>query len=255
MAWKTRAKAASCFAWKSRPWPIVAVIAIVLAIADWQGLFSRLFLQSTGRSINEYLSFDLWPHLLWLAFFLFTVWLFFALVRMQGLIEPQIIVNRVPQSDLLLDSPVKTLDLYGKVLEEHKAKYLCGAAESISEVEVRDCRPFLTGIRKYDGGTGRFEDTGLNEALKLHWSIGHEETISLPKHIRRLFNILVFDQNSNEPRIDATWPLRYRGIMGDPGTYRINVVVVADGISHKSEMEFTWGPTWDKVSMRIISTS
>ena len=225
-----------------RRFVIGSIVLLVLGVYEW------LSIKLAERGMTALTGIPTWAIGVTVGLALLFWWMLEYAVRLRGSLSPKLRVEFRPDSGGIIQTPIKqtkrTIDRNtNNVTEEtteYQAVYVRGLVTATADKAVSDCMAYLTGVRKKDPNTGQYAATQYLDDLQLPWSHIGREAITIPKGIRRYFDIV----NVHEPtmRLDPSgpWPLTLRKLFDEHTSYQLDLLVSGDGISQKMTMELTW---------------
>ncbi|MCZ6770616.1 MAG: hypothetical protein O7G83_01355, partial [Proteobacteria bacterium] len=112
-----------------------------------------------------------------------------------------------------------------------------------------ECEAYLVNVQKKQYGGG-FNETDFHDSMDLPWSL-REGRAFLPMTIgagvRRYFDVLVVREDKNQIELVGFWPLRLRNMFSDHTAYRLELAVMANGITEKIPVCVEWNGQWDQI--------
>lgn len=262
MSWLRDRKEAVWAALGIRRSVILGILAACLKVAELLVEWMAQYLPEPlgGPAVIQIGPFGSWAIGAFLALLLFSYWVIEYAVKLREELRPKIKLSFNPNQGCLITTPIKTKTIE-KTLDgdverstERRGLEIRAMVSSESEKAVQGCTPYLVGIRKKDPVTGVYLTTNYIDDLELPWHMGYRSPITLPRGIRRYFNIIMIDENVKQPRLNTGWPLTLRNILDDKTTYELELAVTGDGISVGLKIEFTWTGDLDTVTAKQIWT-
>jgi len=203
--------------------------------------------EMAGRGMSALGNIPIWYLGSLFSVLLLAYWLLEHSSQQRRDLTPKLVLSFRPERGGIVSTPIKettrTIRGDGSVVEqnsEYTAVYIRGLATSGSERAVSGCVPFLTGVRKLNRETQQWESKHYFDDIQLPWSLIGNQELTIPKGVRRHFDIL--DVHERRMRIDpcGVWPLTARGLFADYTKYQVDVVVMGGGISERMTIEFSW---------------
>jgi len=178
------------------------------------------------------------------GFGLLLWWMVEYAVRLRRSLTPKLSIGLGGIVTTPVKEKTKSLDLKTGLVttktDEYQAVYLRGVVVAESEKAVSHCMAYLTGVRKKDKTTLQYTATQYLDDIQLPWSYIGREAITIPKGVRRYFDILDVHERRMRPDPCGVWPLTLRKLFDDHTSYRLDLLVAGDGISKSLTIEFTW---------------
>src|SRR5207247_688980 len=170
------------------------------------------------RGINILTDIQPWIIAAFVILLVIAYWILEYATKLRRQLTPKLSATFNPQGGSIVMTPVKQ-QKDGRVTDEWNAVYIRGLVTAESEIAVANCTPFLVSVRK-KASTGVFMDTQYVDDLQLPWSMIGHEPITIPKGIRRYFDIIQIDEKSMQPSICTAWPLTLRKLFDDKTSYQ-----------------------------------
>jgi hypothetical protein len=180
-------------------------------------------------------------------------------VKLRRQLAPKLAVSFAPERGCVVTTPIKeqTTEISNSGMKnirtvERRQVEIRALVTANSEMAVKDCVPYLTGVRKKDPASGVFLQTNYLDDLQLRWHMDSPGAITIPKDVRRYFTIVHIDEKVMQPRIATEWPLTIRNLFDDKTTYQLDLIVRGEGISTRQQIEFTWDGKLENVTGRQL---
>jgi hypothetical protein len=162
--------------------------------------------------------------------------------------KPKLELSCDPQQGCLI-TPIRVLHQLGVQQYETKATSIRIRVQANTTVGPQNVAAYLTNLeRKSSMG---WEESEYNEMVPLKW-VG---TDTLETDISNLFpkyvGVFHIDESNNAITVPGVpVPLSLPGFFTQPGTYRVTVSVMAEGMTSQARFEIDWKGQWDTVVMR-----
>jgi hypothetical protein len=122
------------------------------------------------------------------------------------------------------------------------SKWVQFSVSCATDAPLVDCEAWLTSVRRVDGDT--IGPQLVEEHIHCHWSQREERKITLPPLLIQRANLFSLYENSQPlPIVPHTNPIkiRLRNAIQQPGSYRVEVLVTAQGApSFHASFTFEW---------------
>lgn len=227
------------------------------------GAYAWIAAKLEERGVSALTGVPTWAIGAMVALGLLFWWMVEYAVRLRSQLAPKLCVEFKPDSGGIVMTPIKETKqifdpLSGAIKEvktEYQAVYVRGLVTAATEKEVGACSAYLTGIRKKDPKTMQYTATQYLDDIQLNWSHIGLKAITIPKGVRRHFDIVDVHERRMQPNPCGVWPLTLRKVFDDHTSYQLDLLVAGEGISERMTIEFTWAGDLKAIKGLQIPTS
>ena len=227
-----------------RRYVLVGVVLLIIRFVRWAG--EKL----QERDMGAFLAIPEWTIWVMVILAFLAYFLLEYAVTLHRKLAPKLAPHFLPDGGCIVLTPNKEYE-QGKLIEERKVVYVRGQVEAITEKAVSACVAYLVKVKKKEPTSGKLLDTNFTDPLQLTWSIVGAQEVSIHKHAKRFFDILIVDLKAGQPYVIGQFPLTLRDLFKDKTTYQLDLVIVGEGISVPMKIEFEWDGTLNVKGRRL----
>ncbi len=142
----------------------------------------------------------------------------------------------------------KTAEPMGKT----DAVYVRIKVESLSEIGPKVCAPFLVRLERLGATEPQIAD--LHDGLQLPWAFNG--VAGLPVHFKvpRFIDVLVVGERIQGLALPIPSPNSLGDFLETPGTFLVDVNVVADGVTKPIRLKVVWTGDWRTIHAEEIAS-
>lgn len=218
------------------------VLSLSIAVAN---IFAALYLVETGLKMSSVLFISIAAAALLI---ILLVAITDHAIRLRHSITPKIQLDFDAGGGSLVKVMLKLFQ-NGKPAGEANCFYLRGKVTCLGELAAPNCEALLTNIEKQNGDN--WDSVGFSDSVDLPWANRGERgfsPLSIAVGAKRYFDIFYTDEKSNQLVPAAPWPAHMHNLFDAPGTFRIEIGVLCEGVLKKIHVIVNWTGKWNTVT-------